>query len=131
MARDYKIKGDEPRPRLRYMDVRAGDTVEVIAGRDKGKRGVVDRTLPREGKVVVKGVNMLKRHSRAGVRKGSTTAIQGGVIDFPAPLNSSNVQIVCSSCDRPTRVRHEILASGRKGLVCARCGEIYEQAVAT
>jgi len=115
----------------RFLDVRAGDVVVVIAGKDKGKRGVVDRTLPGQSKVVVKGVNMHKRHTRAGstrTRSGSTGGvIQGGIIDFESPLSSSNVMLVCPSCDRPTRVRHSTLPDGNHGRVCAHCGEVNEQ----
>ncbi|MEA2644933.1 MAG: large subunit ribosomal protein [Chloroflexota bacterium] len=113
----------------RFLDIRAGDTVLVTAGKDRGKRGVVDRTLPSAGKVVVKGVNLHKKHSRAGAQKtrsGSTTSVlQGGIVDFEAPLDYSNVQLVCPSCDRPTRIRHTE-HDGRRGRVCVHCGEITE-----
>jgi large subunit ribosomal protein L24 len=115
----------------RYLDIHRGDTVVVIAGKDRGKRGVVDRTLPATRKIVVKGVNLHKRHVRAGATRntsGATSgAMQGGIVDFEAPLDYSNVMLVCPSCDRPTRVRHKVLPDGERGRVCAHCGEVSEQ----
>ena|SRR5438309_4697312 len=114
----------------RFLDIRAGDTVVVVGGKDRGKRGVVDRTLPGMGKIVVKGINLHKRHERAGrrrTRSGATASvIQGGIVDFDAPLDYSNVMLVRPSCDRPTRIRHTVLADGRKGRVCVHCGEVSE-----
>lgn len=130
MATDAR-GGGSARQAGRYLDLRAGDTVLVIAGKDRGKRGVVDRTLPSAGKIVVHGVNVHKKHTRSGAVRttsGSTSGVmQGGIVDFEAPLSYSNVQLVCPSCDRPTRVRHALLPDGNRGRVCAHCGEITEQ----
>jgi large subunit ribosomal protein L24 len=119
------------KPVRRYLDLRSGDTVIVTAGKDKGKRGVVDRTLPGRGLIVVKGVNIHKRHARAGqqrTRSGATnTVLQGGIVDFEAPLAYSNVMLVCPSCDRPTRVGHVLLPDGNRGRVCMHCGSVSEQ----
>jgi large subunit ribosomal protein L24 len=112
------------RGRVRPLDIRAGDTVLVIAGRDRGKRGVVERTIPEEQRIVVRGVNVLKRHVRAGV-KGN---LQGGVVDFNAPIAYSNVMLVCSRCDRPTRIGHQRREDGTSVIVCRRCGEVHERA---
>jgi large subunit ribosomal protein L24 len=113
----------------RFLDIRAGDTVVVKQGKDKGKRGTVDRTLPTTGKIVVKGVNIHKKHSRSGAqrtRSGATTGVmQGGIVDFEAPLDYSNVMLVCPNCDKPTRIRH-VERDGRRGRVCVHCGEITE-----
>jgi large subunit ribosomal protein L24 len=118
-------------PAPRFLDIRAGDTVVVVAGKDRGKRGVVDRTVPSIAKIVVRGVNVHKRHTRAGAqrtRSGSTTSVmQGGIVDFEAPLAYSNVMLVCVSCDRPTRIRHTNLPDGNRGRVCVHCGEVNEQ----
>jgi large subunit ribosomal protein L24 len=115
----------------RFLEIRAGDTVVVVTGKDRGKRGVVERTLPGGGKIVVRGVNLHKRHTRAGgqrTRSGSTTSVmQGGIVDFEAPLDYSNVMLVCPSCDRPTRIRHSDLPDGNRGRVCVHCGEVNEQ----
>jgi large subunit ribosomal protein L24 len=108
-------------------DLAAGDTVVVIAGKDRGKRGRVLRTLPRQGTIVVEGVNILKRHTKAGQTRGGTRAIQGGIVDYEAPLAYSNVMLVCPSCDKPTRIRHAVTDDGRKRLECVNCGEPYER----
>ncbi|MHB8572466.1 MAG: 50S ribosomal protein L24 [Candidatus Dormibacteria bacterium] len=129
-SRARRDSGEKP-PKMTRLDIRAGDTVEVLAGKDRGKRGVVERTVPSLGKIVVTGVNILKRHQRAGVRKGSTTAIQGGVVDFPAPIAYSNVMLVCNRCERKTRIRKEVLPEGKSVILCTRCGEIHERVKTT
>jgi large subunit ribosomal protein L24 len=118
---------NKQRPQLRRLDLAPGDTVVVTAGKDKGKQGEVLRTLPREGKIVVQGVNILKRHTKAGRSAGGNRAIQGGIVDFEAPLDYSNVMLVCPTCSRPTRIRHTVLENGQKALLCVRCGEPYER----
>jgi large subunit ribosomal protein L24 len=98
--------------------VRKGDLVEVLAGNERGARGEVHTVLPKEGRVVVQGINLVKKHQRrtGGVRT------QTGIIEFEAPLQLSNVAPVCGPCDRPVRVGFETLADGRKVRVCRRCG---------
>lgn len=112
------------RGRVRPLDIRQGDTVEVIAGKDKGKRGVVERTLPEQQRVAVRGVNLLKRHTRAGV-KGN---MQGGIIDFDGPIPYSNVMLVCGRCDKTTRISHGVNEQGQRVIVCKKCGERHERA---
>ena len=107
----------------RPLDIRSGDTVMVIAGRDRGKRGQVQRVLASEQRLVVAGVNTLKRHTRAGVRGN----VQGGIVDFDAPLHYSNVLLVCSRCDKPTRIGHGVGSDGSRVIVCRRCGEQHER----
>lgn len=111
------------RGRVRSLDIRQGDTVEVIAGKDKGKRGVVERTLPEQQRIAVRGVNILKRHTRAGV-KGN---IQGGIVDFDGPVPYSNVMLVCNRCDKTTRIGKTVDETGNRVIVCKRCGERYER----
>ena len=120
---------NKPRTTVRRFDLAPGDPVVVVTGKDRGKQGEVLRTLPREGKIVVKGVNILKRHSKAGRSVAGNRAIQGGIVDFEAPLDYSNVMLICQNpaCGRPTRIRHTVLESGEKALVCVRCGEKYER----
>ena len=118
---------NKPEPKRRWLDLAPGDPVIVTAGKDKGKQGEVLRTLPDQHKIVVKGVNLLKRHTKAGQSRGGTRAIQGGIVDFESPLAYSNVMLVCPSCDKPTRVRHTVLESGKKATVCLHCGEPYER----
>lgn len=112
------------RGRARPLDIRAGDTVQVIAGKDRGKRGVVVRTLPDAQRIAVRGVNLLKRHTRAGV-KGN---IQGGIVDFDGPIAYSNVMLVCNRCDKPTRIAHTTDEQGVRRIVCKRCGQTYRRA---
>ena len=111
-----------------HLDIHKDDTVQVMSGKDRGKRGVVVRTVPLEGKIVVKGVNLLKRHQRANTQRGGTKVIQGGIVDFEAPLDYSNVMLVCNRCDKPTRIRKTMLPNGQKAIVCVKCGEVYERA---
>ena len=87
------------------MNVRRGDTVLVLAGKDRGKRGTVDRVqrTKRGFGVVINGINMAKRH-----QKSRSRTQQAGIIDLPVPLHVSNVQIICPHCDRPTRVGHSM-----------------------
>ncbi len=107
--------------RARLFDIRSGDTVEVIAGKDNGKRGVVVRTIPSTQRVVVEGINRLKRHTKSGVSGN----IQGGIIDFNAPIAYSNVQLVCNRCSKPTRIGRVVQPDGTVPIVCKKCGEIY------
>lgn len=108
------------------MNVRKGDTVLVLAGKDRGKRGTVDRVqrTKRGLGVVVPGINMAKRHQRARTR--TQTA---GILEIPVPVHISNVQVICPRCGKPTRVGHQVLESGgksRRVRVCKRCGEQIE-----
>jgi len=118
---------NKPKPKATRLDLAPGDPVVVVAGKDKGKQGEVLRTLPREGKIVVKGVNILKRHTKAGRSAGGNKAIQGGIVDFEAPLAYSNVMLVCPMCHQPTRIRHTVLEGGQKALLCVRCDAPYER----
>ncbi len=118
---------NKPQPKRRWLDLAPGDPVVVVAGKDKGKTGEVLRTLPDKKKIVVKGVNILKRHTKAGRSRGGVSVAQGGIVDFEAPLDYSNVMLVCLSCSRPTRAKHMVLESGARALVCRHCGEPYER----
>jgi large subunit ribosomal protein L24 len=101
--------------------IRKGDTVEVISGNDRGLRGSVQRVLPREGRVAVSGANIVKKHQRA-VRAGRGQ-VQAGIIEFEAPVDISNVMLVCPRCNERTRVGFEREEGGNKVRVCKRCGE--------
>jgi len=118
---------NKPKPKATRLDLAPGDPVVVVAGKDKGKQGEVLRTLPREGKIVVKGVNILKRHTKAGRSAGGNKAMQGGIVDFESPLAYSNVMLVCPMCHQPTRIRHTVLEGGQKALLCVRCEAPYER----
>ena len=112
------------RGHLRPLDIRKGDNVAVISGKDKGKRGVVERLLPEQQRVAVQGVNLLKRHTKSGVQGN----IQGGIVDFDGPVAYSNVMLVCNRCDKPTRISHGLNELGRRVIVCKKCGETYDRA---
>jgi large subunit ribosomal protein L24 len=101
------------------LHVRKDDFVEVIAGKDKAKRGKVLRVYPEEGRILVEKVNMIKRHMRP-----SRLTQQGGIIEREGKIHVSNVMLVCTRCDRPVRVGRKVLENGKKVRVCRRCGEI-------
>ncbi len=99
------------------MRVRKGDTVQVLSGKNRGKRGQVMRSFPSKGTVVVDGANMAKRHTKA---RGAT--MQGGIIDQDMPLPASAVAFVCTACGRPSKIGFREDETGRKVRFCRRCG---------
>ncbi len=99
------------------MRIHKGDRVEVRTGKYKGHRAEVVRALPAEGKVVLEGVNIAKRHT-----KPARQTMQGGIIDKFMPLPVSSVSLVCRSCGKPTRVGMQIEADGTKVRICRKCG---------
>ncbi len=103
------------------MKIRKNDTVLVIAGKDRGKKGKVRFAYPKEERVLVEGVNFIKRHTRAtgGVR-------QAGIIERESPIRMSNVMLLCNKCNRPTRVGFRFLEDGRKIRFCHRCLEVID-----
>ncbi len=103
------------------LKIKRGDLVEVISGKDKGKRGKVLRVIPRERKVIVEGVNMVKRHQRP-----IPQLREGGIIEREAPIYISKVMVVCPNCDRRTRVGFKVLENGDKVRYCKKCGEIID-----
>jgi large subunit ribosomal protein L24 len=106
--------------------IKKGDNVEVMAGKDAGKRGTVQRVLTEERRVVVDKINMVKRHTKprpAPRRTGSQQVIPGGVIEKEAPLHISNVQLVCPACGKPSRVGFRVNDDGNKVRVCRNCGK--------
>ena len=106
------------------VDLKKDDMVRVIAGKDRGKEGRVVRVQPAEGRVMVDGVALAKKHSRTAGRKTSagTQLQQGGIIDVEMFVDISNVQLVCKSCHQPTRVGHAVNADDIKVRVCRKCG---------
>ena len=133
-------------PSNKVPEIRKGDTVVVLHGKDGGKRGKVERVLrnpmteeKRSGiwrttssrplSVVISGVNIAKRHSKPKQTMSKNSQAQvtpGGIIDKPMPIDVSNVMIVCPRCDRVTRVKHERLGSGQSVRVCGHCREQLE-----
>ena len=103
---------------MQRAHVRRGDTVAVIAGKERGKRGKVLRILTADGRVLVEKINMVKKHQRP-----TQKLRQGGIIEREGALALSNVQLVCGRCDKPVRTGIKMLADGRKLRACKRCGE--------
>ena len=106
------------------IKIRKGDSVVVLTGKDAGKRGTVERVLPGEGRVIVEKVNMVKRHTKprqAPRRSGSQQIIPGGVLEREAPLAVSNVQLICPSCGKPSRVGYRVNDDGSKVRICRAC----------
>lgn len=101
------------------MKIKKGDTVEVLSGNDRGMRGAVRVALPKEGRVVVAGVNIIKKHQR---RTGDVRT-QVGIIEREAPIRVSTVALVCPHCDKPTRVGYRLAPDGSKTRICRKCQE--------
>jgi large subunit ribosomal protein L24 len=98
------------------------DTVLVIAGKEKGKRGRVLSVIPKSDGVLVERVNMIKKHM-----KPSKQYQQGGIIEKEAPLHRAKVMLICPKCDKPTRVGNKVLTDGRKLRECKKCGEVVDR----
>lgn len=130
-------------------EIRTGDTVVVLAGKDAGKRGVVERVASRargkmigtrrdrpaaerlaDATVVVTGLNIAKRHTKPRQSSGQNDRMpqiqQGGILDLAQPIPIGRVMVVCTHCDRPTRVAHATLDTGRRVRVCRHCGQPLE-----
>ncbi|MEA2612543.1 MAG: large subunit ribosomal protein [Chloroflexota bacterium] len=128
-------------------EIRKGDTVVVLAGRDAGKRGTVERVIRRQPaprgrsmfrrgstaggvSVVVEGLNIAKRHTKARQSSSSTDRMpkiqQGGILEIAQPIPIGKVMVICSSCGKPTRIAHATLDNGRRVRVCRHCGEQLE-----
>jgi large subunit ribosomal protein L24 len=137
----------QPRP-PKVPEIRTGDTVVVLAGKDAGKRGTVERVIRRlpapsaarsvyrRGSaaggvsVVVEGLNIAKRHTKPRQTAGTNDRVpkmqQGGILEIAQPLPISRVMLVCSNCGKPTRIAHATLDTGRRVRVCRHCGEQME-----
>ena len=129
-------------------EIRKGDTVVVLSGKDAGKRGTVERVIRREAaprggrsvfrrgssaggvSVVVEGINIAKRHTKPRQTSSSTDRMpkvqQGGILEIAQPVPIGKVMVVCGSCGKPTRISHKTLDNGRRVRVCRHCGEQLE-----
>ncbi len=101
--------------------IRKGDTVAVLTGRDRGKRGKILHVFRDRGRVLVENVNIVKRHVRQSAQGG------GGIIEKEAAIHISNVAYVCPKCDAPVKVMRKILEDGSKVRTCKKCGEILDK----
>lgn len=103
------------------LHVKKGDTVMVITGKDKSKTGKVLQILPKKEGVLIEGLNIIKRHTRA---RGNEP---GGVVEKEAPIHMSNVMVYCSKCKKAVRTRISVLGDGKKSRVCVKCGEAFDK----
>jgi len=101
--------------------VKKGDTVMVIAGKDKNKTGKLLSVVPKKDGVLVEGINIVKRHTRARANE------PGGIIEKEAAVHISNVMIYCSKCQKPVRTKINVLEDGKKTRVCKKCGEAFDK----
>jgi len=103
------------------VQVRKGDVVIVQSGKDKGKKGKILKSLPDQNKVVVEGINKVKKH-----QKPSRAIPRGGILPIEAPITAANVMFLCTKCNKPTRLGVKILDNNEKVRVCKQCGEIVD-----
>ncbi len=103
------------------MKIKKNDKIKVIEGKDKGKEGKVEKVIPKKNKVIVAGVNIIKKHIKA--RKGGE---KGQKISVAAPFDISNVALVCPKCARETKVGHLVFENGEKHRICKKCKQVIE-----
>ncbi len=103
--------------------IRKNDNVLVVTGRDRGKRGRVLRVVPATDRVIVEGVNFIKRHTRPNPQKN----VKGGIVEREAPLAASNVQLVCPECGAQTRIGRKQLDDGRRVRYCVKCEGVVDK----
>jgi large subunit ribosomal protein L24 len=103
------------------MKIKKDDTVLVITGKDKGKKGKVRYAFPEQNRIMVEGIRMIKRHQKA-----KKQVRQAGIIEREGLLSVSDVMLVCSKCNKPTRLGYKVLQDGRKARICRACGEVVE-----
>ena len=103
--------------------IRKNDNVVVTSGKDRGKRGRVLRVLPEKNRLVVEGVNFVKRHTRPNPSQN----VKGGVVEREAALHASNVQLVCPECGSATRIGRRLLEDGRKVRFCRKCEGVVDK----
>ncbi len=103
------------------LRIKKGDTVMVVAGKDSKKTGKILRIFSKKDRVLVEGLNIVKKHTRA---RGNQS---GGIEEKEAPIHSSNVMLFCAKCTRPVRIKHKVLENGEKVRVCVKCGEAFDK----
>jgi large subunit ribosomal protein L24 len=103
--------------------IRRNDNVIVLTGRDRGKRGRVLRLIAGRDRLIVEGVNMVKRHTRPNPQRN----IKGGIVEREGSIHASNVQLVCPECGKATRIGHRVLGDGRKVRICRKCEGVVDK----
>jgi len=105
------------------MKIKKGDTVLIISGKDKNRKGKVLEALSRERKILVEGVNLMKKH-----QKPKKTGEKGQIIQLPKPIDVSNVKLICSKCGKPARIGYKIMSDSKnqkfKNRICKKCGQV-------
>ena len=114
------VQAAAQRTRIR---LRKNDTVEVLTGKDAGKRGKILQVIPEKNRALVQGVGFIKRHTRPNPQRN----IKGGIAEREAPVHASNLDIVCAECGKPTRIGIKHLADGRKTRVCRKCEGVLDK----
>lgn len=104
--------------KTRKVHVKTGDTVMVLNGKERGKKGKIIAVSPKEGKVIIEGINVVSKHVKPR-RQGQ----EGGIVKTEGAMYACKVQIVCSHCGKPTRIGHKINNEGKKERICKKCGE--------
>ncbi len=113
------IKRGLAKERRKKFLIKKNDTVLVIAGDERGKRGRVLHVLHKHNSILIENVNFIRRSTKA-----RRVDQKGGIVEKEGPVRISNVMLVCTNCDRPTRIAHKTLSDGRKVRVCKKCGEM-------
>lgn len=103
---------------IKKVHVKTGDTVVVLSGKERGKKGKVVAVSPKEGKVIVEGINMVSRHV-----KPRKMGQEGGIVKAEGAMYACKVQIICPHCDKPSRILHKVNAEGKKERICKKCGK--------
>jgi large subunit ribosomal protein L24 len=103
--------------------IRKNDNVVVTTGKDRGKRGRVMRIVAEKNRVIVEGVNLIKRHTKPNPQRN----VKGGVVEREAGVHASNVQLVCPECGKPTRIGRKVLGDGRKVRICRKCEGVVDK----
>lgn len=104
------------------LHVKRGDTVQVIAGKERGKSGKILKAFPAKGRVIIEHVNMIKKHT-----KRRSQGQGGGIIEREGTVHASNVMLVCPSCGKATRLGKKLLEDGSKSRICKKCGEVVDR----
>lgn len=104
------------------MHVHRDDTVLVLTGKDRGKKGRIIRLFPTKNKALIEKINMVKRHTRPNQQMP-----QGGIMEKESPVHISNLQVICTKCGKPTRIGHKRLNEATTVRICRKCGEILDR----
>ena len=103
-------------------EIKKDDKVKVIAGKDKGKIGKVVKVIRKNNRILVEHINVVKRHTKPSAKNK-----QGGIVAGEAPINASNVMLLCNKCIKPVRIRMQKLENGKKARVCRKCSEVIDK----